>query len=186
LTKDLLVAYRYAQALFELSREQKADEYVEAELESLSQALKAEPALERQLGNPALKPSDKRRVIERIYKGKQAGIDETLIRFMLLLFKKNRFYLIHDVAAHFRKIADESQGQGVAEIRTASPLSDRQRDAIVSRVERISGKKMVVRTEIDASLLGGVLVKLGNKVIDDTVRTKLGNFKKELTKIQSI
>lgn len=186
MTKDLLASHRYAQALFELARAQGADEYVEAALESLSAGLKADPACERFLGDPSLKPAEKRRVIERLFDGKRPEIDGLLVKFILLLFQKNRFYLLHDAAVHFRKIADESQGQGVAQIRSAVPLSASHHAALLARIEQLSGKKMVVRSEVDASLLGGVQVAIGNKVLDDSVWTKLGNFKKELTKIQSV
>ncbi len=186
MTKDLLASHRYAQAMFEIAREAGEDEYVESELESLSTALKNAPGIERSLGNPALGSAEKRRILGRVFSGKGSKMDEALVRFLLLLFQKNRFYLIHDVVSHFRKIADESQGQGVAEIRSAAPLKPEHRAAIVSRIEKLSGKKMVVTTEVDESLLGGVIVKVGNKVIDDSARTKLSNFKKELTKIQSI
>ena len=196
MTKDLLASHRYAQAIFEIAREAGEDEYVESELEALSQALKSTPGIERFLGNPAVGQAEKRRIIERIFsaqggsasdgKGKGSKMDETLIRFLLLLFAKGRFYLIHDIAVHFRKVADESQGQGVVEIRSAMPLKPEHQAAIVSRIEKISGKKMTVHAQVDESLIGGVVVKIGNKVIDDSTRTKIGNFKKELTKIQSI
>lgn len=186
MTKDFLTAQRYAQALFELANEQREDEFVEAELEALSAALKASPETERFLGNPALSREQKRKVIERLFTGKKPAIEAVLVKFLLLLFDKHRFYLLHDVAASYRKIADESQGQGVVEIRSASPISDGQRAAIVSRMEKRTGKKMAVRSEVDARLLGGVIVKVGNKVLDDSVRTKIGNFKKELMKTQSI
>ena len=186
MTKDLLVSHRYAQAIFEIAREAGEDEYAEAALESLSAALKSAPAIERFLGNPALGPAEKKRIMGRLFEGKGSKLDEILVRFLLLLFGKNRFYLIHDIAVHFRKIADESQGQGVAEIRSAVPLSEAHRTAIVSRIERLSGKKMVVRAQVDASLLGGVVVKVGNKIMDDSVWTKIDHFKKELTKIGSI
>lgn len=179
MTKDLPVSYRYAQALFEIAREAGEDESVEAELEAFSSALKSSPGIERFLGNPAFGPAEKRRLLSRIF-------PQTLVRFLLLLFRKNRFYLIHDVAVHFRKIADESQGQGVAEIRSAAPIKPAHRAEIVSRIEKISGKKMVVLEEVDESLIGGVIVKVGNRVFDDSVRAKINNFKKELTKIQSI
>jgi F-type H+-transporting ATPase subunit delta len=184
--KDLLASHRYAQALFELARAQGEDEYVESQLEALCAAFRADPTTERFLGNPALSTQAKRRVLERVFSGKKAEVDGLLVKFLLLLFEKNRFYLIHDVAAHFRKVADESQGQGVAEIRSAAPLKAGQRDAIVSGIERIAGKKMVVRTEVDVSLLGGVIVQVGHKIMDDSAHTKIANFKKELTKTQSI
>ena len=186
MTKDLLASHRYAQAMFEIANEAGEDEYVELELEALSTALKNAPEIERSLGNPALGPAEKRHILTRIFLNKGSKMDAQIVRFLLLLFQKNRFYLIHDVAAHFRKIADESQGQGVAEIRSAAALKPEQRAAIVSRIEKISGKKMTVEAKVDESLIGGVVVKLGNRVIDDSARTKVGNFRKELTKIQSI
>ena len=186
MTKDLLAAYRYARALFELANEQGEDEHVEAELEALSAALKASPAVERFLSNPALGKEEKRSMIGRIFHGGKSKIDEVLVNFLSLLFSKNRFYLIHDVAAHYRKIADESQGQGVTEIRSATPLSAEQQGGIVSRIQNVMGKKMTVHASVDASLLGGVVLNVGNKVIDDTVSNKIQLFKKELTKIQSI
>jgi F-type H+-transporting ATPase subunit delta len=180
MTKDLLAAHRYAEALFELAHDEKQDEAVEAALESLSEALKDSPATERFLGNPALKPDQKRRIVEKLFpEGKARGL---LVRFLLLLFAKNRFYLIHDVAAHFRRVADEAQGQGVAEIRSAAPLKDEHRAAIVSRIEAIARKKMVVRSCVDASLLGGVVVRIGSRLIDDSAANKINLIRKELTK----
>ena len=179
--KDLLAADRYAQALFELTQAEGQDEYAEAALESFSAGLAADPSIERFLANPVLTVSQKRGILERAFAGKNPSIDATLTKFFLLLFQKNRFYLVHDVAQRFRKIADESQGQGVVEIRSAVSLSDTQRAAIVARLERISGKKMQVRATVDPTLLGGAVVKVGNKVIDDSAQTKIGNFKKELT-----
>jgi F-type H+-transporting ATPase subunit delta len=184
--KDLLAAHRYSRALFELAKAEGRDEAVEAALESFSAGLKADPAGERFLGNPALGKAKKKEVVERLFGSLDADTRGLLVRFTLLLFQKNRFYLVHDIAQNFRTIADESQGQGIAEIRSASALSEAQRAAIVSRIERIAGKKMVVRAEVDPSLLGGVVVKVGNRVIDDSAAAKIQNFKKELTKTQSI
>ena len=186
MTKDLLAAHRYAQALFELVHEFGEDETVEAELESLSAALVASPETERFLGDPALTIGQKRQIVEKLFCSDRRRVDEVMVKFLLLLFKKNRFYLIHDIAVHFRRIADESQGQGVAEIRSAAPLGQTQREAIISRIEKIAGKKMVVHSEVDASLVGGVVIRLGNRLIDDSARTKIGYFKKELMKAQSI
>ena len=181
-----MAAQRYARALFELAHEEGEDEHVEAELEAFSAALKSSPGTERFLSNPALNGLQKKQIIGKLFSGRKPKIDTLLTRFLLVLFQKNRFYLIHDVASSFRKIADESQGQGVLEIRTASALSDMQRSSLVARAERLSGKKMVVHTEVDPTIFGGVILKMGNKVIDDSVRAKLGNFKKELTASQSI
>jgi F-type H+-transporting ATPase subunit delta len=196
MVKDLLAAHRYARALFEIAREMHQDEVIEAELESLAAALKASPEIEKFLTNPRLKIEEKKSFLGRIYQALpakpemklsgQEPVRDILLNFFLVLFEKNRFYLIHEIAVHFKRVADEAQGQGVAEISTAVPLKSDAQAAIVNRLEKIAGYKITVRNKVDPSLIGGVMVKVRNKVIDDTVRYKIEMFKKELTKVQSI
>ena len=196
MTKDLLAAHRYAQALFEIARDLHQDEEVEAGLEALSESLRRSPDIERSLANPALKVEEKRRFFERIYQQHppKAGsplavtppVNEVLLNFFTLLFEKGRFYLLHDIAVFFKRSADEAQGQGMAEIRSAVTLKPEAQKLIVHRLEKLAGYKITVNSVVDPSLIGGVLVKVRNNVIDDTVKNKLQLFKKELTKIQSI
>ena len=196
MTKDLLAAGRYAKALFEISRDLHKDEEIEAELEALSEALKKSPELLRFVSNPSLKLDDKKKLLGQLYQdtAPKAGltlsgepkIHQILLNFFLLLFEKNRFFLIHDIAVEFKRIADEAQGQGVAEIRSAVALKPEAERTIVHRLEQIAGYKITVKKTVDPSLIGGVLIKVKNKIIDDTVFNKLNLFKKELTKIHSI
>lgn len=184
MVKDLLAAHRYSRALFEIAREMREDETIEAELENLSASLKAAPEIEKFLTNPRLKLEEKKVFLGRLYQA--SSINTVLLNFFLVLFQKNRFYLIHEISAHFKRVADEAQGQGVAEISTAVPLKADAQAAIVNRLEKIAGYKITARNKVDPSLIGGVMVKMRNKVIDDTVRYKIDMFKKELTKVQSI
>ena len=196
MTKDLLAAHRYAQALFEIARDLHQDEQVEAALEALSASLKQSPDIEKSLANPALKVGEKRRFFQRIYQEHppKAGsplagmppVNEVLLNFFTVLFEKGRFYLVHDIAVDFKKIADEAQGQGAAEIRSAVTLKSEAQKLIVNRLEKLAGYKITVHSVVDPSLIGGVLVKVRNNVIDDSVKNKIQLFKKELTKIQSI
>ena len=186
MVKDLLAAQRYARALFEIAREMHKDEEIEAELETLSAAMKADPAIERFLSNPGLGLEDKKKFLGRLYQERKHEFYEILLHFFLVLFEKNRFYLIHDIAVEFKRVADEAQGQGVAEIRSAMALKSEAQQAIVNRLEKIAGYKITVKSVVDPALIGGVAVKVRNKVIDDTVSNKIQMIKKELTKIQSI
>lgn len=196
MVKDLLAAHRYAKALFEIARDTHQDEVIEVELENLSASLKATPEIEKFLTNPRLKLAEKRAFLGRLYQERPAKpemilsgptpVHDILLNFFLVLFEKNRFYLIHEIAVHFKRVADEAQGQGVAEICTAVPLKADAQAAITSRLEKIAGYKITVRNKVDPTLIGGVMVKVRNKVIDDTVRFKIDMFKKELTKVQSI
>ena len=185
MTKDLLAAHRYAQALFEIARDMHKDEEIEAALEALSASLRQSPELEKSLANPALKVEEKRRFFQRLYQ-ERSPLNEVLLNFFTVLFEKGRFYLVHDIAVFFKRIADEAQGQGTAEIRSAVALRPEAQKLIVNRLEKLAGYKITVSSVVDPSLIGGVLVKVRNNVIDDTVKNKIQLFKKELTKIQSI
>lgn len=181
-----MVADRYAQALFEISRLTHEDAKIKAEIESFSTALKKSPEIEKFLMNPHLNLGQKRDFLGRIFQERQHPFYETLLNFFTILFKKNRFHLIHEIAVSFKRIADEAQGQGVAEIRTAKALDSRAEALIVSRLEKITGYRIAVKKELDPKLIGGVFVKVRNKVIDGSVKHKINSLKKELTKIRSI
>lgn len=186
MTKDLLAAHRYAQALFEIARDMHQDQLIESELESISAALKQTPRIEKFLANPSLTTDQKRKLLERIYQEHRNETYEILINFFTILFEKNRFYLIHDISVHFKKIVDEARGQGVAEIRSASNIKPDAEKRIVSRLEHIAGYKIQVKKIVDPTLIGGVVVKIRNNVIDNSVVNKIRLIKKELTKIQNI
>jgi F-type H+-transporting ATPase subunit delta len=98
----------------------------------------------------------------------------------MVLFEKQRFYLIHEIASNFTRIADEAQGQGTAEIKTAVPLDAPSEAALVSRLEAMTGYKIEVKKEIDPTLIGGVVVKLKNKILDGSIRNQLSLLTKEL------
>src|SRR5690348_11943864 len=99
--KDLLVAERYAQALFEISRSLGKDEEVEAALENFSAALKSDPGLERLFGNPYLTLEQKRGFLVKLYAGRDE-ISKVLLDFYTVLFEKGRFALVHEIASVFK------------------------------------------------------------------------------------
>ena len=106
---------------------------------------------------------------------------ETLLDFFTVLFEKNRFVLIHEISKSFKRIADEAQGQGIAEIRSAVALTPENEQKIVRQLEKIAGYKIKVKKEVDPSLVGGVVVKIKNKIIDGSVQFQINRLKKELT-----
>ncbi len=181
MVKDLLVAERYARALFEIARTIHRDEEIEAELENLSEALKKDPGLEKVFGNPSLKTDDKRKFLQKLYQERREEFYETLLDFFTILLEKNRFTLIHEITKSFKRIADEAQGQGTAEIRSAVPLSVGHEAALVKQLEQIAGYKITVKKEVDPALVGGVSVKFKNKIIDGSVQFQINRLKKELT-----
>lgn len=179
-------AERYARALFEIARLVHKDEEIEAELEAFSAALTASPALEKFFLNPQVKTAEKRELLLKIYQERNHEIYEQLLNFFTILFEKNRFDLVHDITVIFKRIADEAQGQGTAEITSAVPLDARAEAAIVERLEKMAGYKIEIKKAVDASLIGGVIVRIKNKVVDGSIHHKIGEMKKELTKIGSL
>ena len=181
-----MAAHRYARALFEIARELHKDVEIEAELDSIAAALKSAPEIQKFLTNPRLGLQQKKKFLGLIYQERNHEVYEVLLNFFLVLFEKGRFYLIHEIALEFKRVADQAQGQGTAEIHSAVKLKPEAERAIVSRLEKIAGYKITVKNFVDASLIGGVAVKIRNKVIDDTVLNRVRAIKKELTKIHSI
>lgn len=184
--KDILAASRYAQALFDIVRMTHQDEETEAELDSFSDALKKSPEIEKFLNNPKLRTDEKRKFLLKLYQERKRDVYEIILNFYTILFEKNRFHLIHEITANFKRIADEAQGQGVAEIKSAVPLTAETESQIVSRLEKMAGYKIKVKKEVDPRLIGGVVLRVRNQVIDGSIKNKLDALKKELTKIGTI
>ncbi len=179
-TRDLLAATRYAEALFQIARLTHQDEVIEAELENFSKSLKTNPELERFLKNPYFRLEQKRAFLARLYQERREEIYEQLLNFFTILLEKNRFHLVHEIAVEFKRIADEAQGQGVAEIHTAVPLGSEAEASIVANLERIAGYTITVEKHVDPSLVGGVRVRVKNKIIDGSIQHRIQAMKKEL------
>lgn len=181
---DQLAANRYAQAAFEIAQAQKCDQEIEDELQSLSVALKANPALEKKLLSPSLAIGDKQKIAAGIYK---SSPNRTIMLGLLsVMFEKGRFLLIHDIAESYKRISDLAQGEGLAEITTAVALDPAKEKELAARLEKISSSKLVLKKTVDPSLLGGVIVKIRNKVFDGSVRGSLDRMKKELTHLKTV
>jgi F-type H+-transporting ATPase subunit delta len=181
---DRSAAKRYANALFELAREQKIDAEVESALAELSGALKGSVQAERLLMNPRLDLAEKRRMFTRILAGSGGPAGELLLNFFSVLFEKSRFNLVHEVAAEYKIIADQAQGESIAVVRTAQPLDPASEAKLTAVLEKRTGTKVFLKKEVDASVLGGVEVRIGNRVIDGTIRGGIARMRGELLKRQ--
>ena len=184
--KDLLAANRYAAALFELAVADRHDIEMQAELTALSSALKKSPHLEKFFHNPYFSTEEKEKLLDKLYKKDGSTPQTALARFLKLLLEKNRFDLIHEIVESFKRVSSQSHGEAVAEVRTAAPLNSQSELALVSRLEKMTSVKITVKKEIDPALIGGVSVRIKNKVWDGTVRSQIDLFKRELTKINTI
>jgi len=170
-------ARRYAQALFAVAQEKnKADELL-VELENLKQ-LNEDKLVAAYLSNPAISFKEK----ESVLSGKLPGIDSEVVNLVYLLLSNGRIKMLGAVADEYRQMLDGSKGIERAEVITAVPLDDSSRQKISSRLSDILGKKIVIEPEsTDPELIGGVIVKVGGKLLDGSTRSALNILKKEIS-----
>jgi F-type H+-transporting ATPase subunit delta len=169
-------ARRYAQALFAVAQENNKSDDLLVELESVEQ-LNRDKSVAAYLGNPAISFKEK----ESVLSGKLPGIGSAVVNLVYLLLSNGRMNMLGAVLDEYKQMVDGSKGIERAEVITAVPLDDNSRQKIGSRLGDILGKKIIIEPEsTDPELIGGVIVKVGGKLLDGSTRSALNGLKKEI------
>jgi len=171
------VARRYAKALFELAEGSDDLESVGRELARLAAAFD-EPMLRRFAHDTTLDRTTRRNLAAQI--ADKLGAPRLLANFLGVLAENNRLKQLGAIAAEYERREDQKLGRIRAMIRSAHALSDESRRQIVDIFERQTGKRVLAESEIDAELLGGVVVSLQGRVYDGSVRTRLERLRRSL------
>lgn len=165
-----LILNRYAKALYQLAHEHGTTEQVEAGLVDLDAVLKENADLQGQLSNPRLGRDAKRSILLQIMGD---GVSDLLRRTVLLLVDKGRAGLLSGFNDVFNAVAMEASGHVVARVTSATPLDDGARMTLREQLSRITGKTVSITEDVDASLLGGVRVIIGSRMIDGSLSRRL-------------
>lgn len=165
---------RYAKALFELALAERREEEAGQEIERFAGAFQ-DPALNSVLNNPAIAVGSRRKVVAEIARHLQ--ISPLVIHFLSLLAERDRLNFFPAIVERYRRLLDEKKGQAQARVIAASPVDDGDLNRLRAALEKISGKRVVMQQETDASLIGGVVIHLEGKIYDGSVRTQLENMK---------
>jgi len=168
-------AKRYAQAVFELAKEKGQLVGWLIELRAIQEVLK-EPQLKVLMESARVPTHVKRRVLEEAL----TGAEPLARNFISLLLAKDRLALLDDIVEEFQRLADAEAGIQHAEAITAVPLDEADKKKLEERLAALTGKKIVLSTRVDESLIGGIVTRLGDKVIDGSTRTKLLALKRSL------
>lgn len=161
-------ARRYAQAAFELAEERNSfDEWLE-DLEGLADAF-ADPAVARALASQRVAPDQKEALIRQAAPALRP-LPWNLVR---LLVRRNRVHLLPQIAEALRELVDERRGIAKAVVTTAVPIDEDDRRRIAARLGEITGKQVLVETRVDESIMGGLVARIGDRLIDGSTRTKL-------------
>lgn len=170
-----IVARRYAQALLELGTEQgNLDQLVE-ETSAVAATWQASHELRNALENPLVPHAAKRAVIGEV--ATRMGASVTTRHVLLLLVDRRRTGALPYIANWLRELADARKGVVRAEVTTAAPLSDAYYARLQAQLEKMTGKQVVVDRKTDPALIGGVVTRIGDRIFDGSLRTRLQSLR---------
>ncbi len=169
------VAGRYATALFELALEEKSLEDVEAKLDRFEQALDAVEDLNRLVKSPVFTPDEQLRAISAVLD--EIAIDGLTANFLKLIAKNRRLFAAPEMIKAFRMLLAKHRGQMSAEVISAVKLEDGQIRALKTALKSALDKDVRLEERVDPALLGGLIVRIGSRMIDTSLRTKLNSLK---------
>ena len=170
------MAGRYALALFELAREQKAVDKIAADLNGFKTILSESPDLQRLVRSPVFTVEEQTKALGAILD--KSGVTGPAANFLKLVAAKRRLFAVGDMIAGFEKLVDNEKGVTRAEVTTAEPLSDSHTAALRQALTEVSGGKSVeVNVKVDPAIIGGLVVKLGSRMVDSSLKTKLNSIR---------
>ncbi|PLT31700.1 F0F1 ATP synthase subunit delta [Peribacillus deserti] len=171
------VAQRYAVALFQIAKEQNLLVQFEEELRTVRTVFSQNSELQGFLSHPKITIDQKKQFIQSVFGGASAGVQNTL----MLLVERHRENIIPEVAEDFIHLANEERGEAEAKVYSVRPLTDDERQAINSAfAKRVGKQSLIIENIIDRTLLGGVKIRIGNRIFDGSVSGKLQRLEKQL------
>jgi F-type H+-transporting ATPase subunit delta len=169
------VAGRYATALFELAEAQGALDAVAADLGKISAMLAASEDLTRLVRSPLFSAEEQGRAFSAVLD--KAGISGLVKNFAGLVIKNRRLFALADMISAYGALLAQKRGEVTAQVTSAHPLGDAQVESLKAALKAATGRDVRIDTKVDAGLLGGLIVKVGSRMIDSSLRTKLNSLK---------
>lgn len=173
------VARRYAQALFELVKSNHRQ--VAGRLAVLVGLLDQSPELREVLQSPAFLREERRRVVDKLLE--RLGWQKPLERFLWVVVEHRRVALLADILAVFTAMVDEKEGKVRAWVESARPLADEQKDRLTGALARSLGREVIVEHELQPRLLAGLRVRVGDLLVDGSLRMQLDKMRDRLVQI---
>ena len=182
--KNLTIARRYAKALLLIGKEDgKAESYKE-ELDGFANLLSREKELDQAICNPLYDSAGRKSVLRAIIE--KIGLSTVMTSFLMLLFDKGRIGFISDINDYYQKLADELKGIARASLVSATELSSETIDKIRVTLSKRTGKEIILKVEQDPGLIGGIVTRMGDLVLDGSIKTQLFNMRESLKRGESI
>jgi len=172
------VSRRYARALFSIGVDRGSFEQLGRELDAVADLWTGSAELRQALENPVFKGTEKRAVLQSLLPRVAPTAD--VQRFVLLLLERRRLPAVPAIARAYREMADLHTGRVRAHVTSAQPLGPADLERVRQSIERRTGKKVILEAAVDPALIGGLVARVGDLVLDGSVRTQLGTLRDRL------
>lgn len=172
---------RYALALYEIAESKgKVDEY-RSDLRYIVELMKSDAGFLEIIEHPHISRLRKKQTFEKLFKSR---IDAELLSFLFLLIDKDRISTLEEKLNEFEKNELEKNNEVIAKVKTVVPLDEDDRKNLIEKLNKKYNKKIILKEEIDKSIIGGVFVMVGDEVIDGTIKLKLEEMRKIMLNLE--
>jgi F-type H+-transporting ATPase subunit delta len=169
------MAGRYATALFELALEEKALDKVKADLDAFDAAVAGSEDLTRLVRSPVFSGEEQARALAAVLK--KLSIGGLAANFLNVVAANRRLFAVRDIVRGFRAMVARHKGEITAEVTVAETLGDKHLEALKSALKSVTGKDVDLNINVDPAIIGGLVVKVGSRMVDSSLRTKLNSIK---------
>ncbi len=172
------ISKRYAEALFAIADKNGSEAKVQVDLTVIKEVFEQNEQFRMFMDHPSVDPVDKKKALEKLFK---TNICEETNKLLMLLLEKGRLNVAPTLHSYFKELVFKKQNIDVAKLSSAKELTSAQVEEIKTRLEKIFAKKLELETHIDESLIAGIKVNVGDKVLDSSVKSKLKQMRQLLS-----
>ena len=177
------MAGRYATALFELALDNKAVDAVKKDLDQFDTLVSGSPDLNRLVRSPAFDADEQLKALSAILA--KAGITGLAANFLHVITTNRRLFAVRDMIRAYRTLVAQHKGEVTAQVTVAEALNDKNLDALKSALKSVTGGKDIdLDVKIDPTIIGGLIVKVGSRMVDSSLRTKLNSIKLAMKEVR--
>ncbi|MHB8918108.1 MAG: F0F1 ATP synthase subunit delta [Desulfocucumaceae bacterium] len=174
------VGARYAEALYEIAKREKAVDTIEQELQAVDAIIRENRDLQKILYHPRVTPEDKKSLLSDLLSGK---ISAVTLEFLKLLVERQREQFLSDIVSYYTNLANKARNVAEAGVSSAVDLTAEEKQLLADLLNKLTGKKVETSYKVDPSLIGGIVVRIGDRVIDGSIRTRLATLREHLRQI---
>ncbi len=174
---EITIARRYAQALNEQAAQADAMEQVDSDIAMISDTMSASRELVNFFNSPIISREKKGEVIRALF---EESAHKVTLQFLAMMVDKRRENLFSNVASAYQELRDSQLGVTPVSARTSHPLSEEDQTALLSSLEKMTGKQIRLDSQVDSSILGGIVIRVGDTVYDGSVVNQLATLRERL------